>query len=110
MRAGQLRHRLEVQRVTATVLDEHGEPTHSWSTEATIWGAVEPTGGDERLQAAQLDPEVTHKIRIRARITVTPAYRVLYDDRTFEVLSVIEVGERMREQWLMCKERVGAEA
>lgn len=105
MRAGQLRHRVTIQQFTQTQ-NEYGEIVEGWTTFATVWAAVEPLRGREFWDAQQLNAEVTARIRLRYLSGVGPTMRVVYDGRTFEVDSVIDVDERHRELQLMCKEVV----
>ena len=48
MRAGRLRHRLNLQESTET-RNAHGEAIITWATSYTVWGAVEPLSGSEAV-------------------------------------------------------------
>ncbi len=105
MEAGKLRHRVVIQENTPT-RDSYGDEVDSWSTWATVWGAVEPLTGREAFSAGanQRLAEVTHRIRIRYRSGVLPTMRVTWRSRTFNIQSVIEPETRDREIQLMCEE------
>ena len=96
MRAGALRHRVEVQSVTHTV-DSGGGAADTWATDTngTCWMSIEPQDGSEFIEAGAVTSRVTHKMQTRYRsdVTVTPAKRLLFGTRTFNVLSVIKPGE-----------------
>lgn len=64
MRAGNLRHRLNLLR-PVTAQNSYGEETVTWSTDKTVWGAVWPLRGNEFFQAQQIKSNLTHKCRIR---------------------------------------------
>jgi SPP1 family predicted phage head-tail adaptor len=93
MRAGPLRHRIEIQ-TRATTLNAAGEPTGTWSTYAEAWAAIWPIRGLEYFSARQEQDAVTHKVRIRYLSGVTPEMRVKFGTRYFDIASVINTDER----------------
>lgn len=106
MQAGRLRHRIAIQSASES-LDDFGSTTKVWSTDTTVWGHVEPLSGQEKFEAQQVVGEVTHKITTRYYSSgITPDMRLVYDSRTFEILSVIDVREHNRAMELLCKEMV----
>ena len=105
MYAGKLRHRLTVQTVTGAQ-DRYGEPSDTWADTRVVWAQVTPLTGDELIVARQVTPEVTHDIRMRYGVTVTPANRLLWGTRVFGILAVLNIEERNRELQLLCKELV----
>jgi len=106
MRIGTLRHKVEIQALTVTE-DAIGNQVEEWTKVADVWAAVEPLQGDEKLAAAYIQAETTHKVTIRYLAGITPANRLLFDGRTLEIESVRNLEERNRELVLMCKEKVG---
>lgn len=103
MKAGDLRQRITIQENTPTRNDS-GELIESWSTWATVWGAVEPLAGREYFNAHQVTSEVDTRMRIRYRDGVTPQMRVSSDGRIYQIHAVVRVEERQREIHLMCSE------
>lgn len=109
MRAGKLRHRLELQ-ANSQAVDAYGDPrpsrnnAASWTTEATVWGEVRPLVGREAVEASRVVAELTHWVFIRYRAGVTPQKRIKWGSRIFNILSVANVEERGRELQIMCKE------
>jgi len=101
---GEMRQRVALQ--TRTVTRVEGIPEESWTTVATVWAAVADLSGKEYFQAASMQSEVTTRIKIRYRKGITPSMRVLYGDRVFNILSVIDKDERHRVIELLCKEVV----
>ncbi len=104
MRAGRLRHRLEIQTVTET-LNTYGEPTKTWATDATRWGAIEPLTGRERFQANQVQAETTHTVRMRY-YALSAKQRIKHGSRYFYIENVINTDERNIETIAMVKEDV----
>ena len=103
MRAGSLRHRLTIQSVGST-LDDYGDLSNSWTTLATVWGAINPLSGREESIGEELKGVVTHLIKIRYKSGVTPNSRISFDSRTFQIESVKNWEERGVFMELLCKE------
>jgi len=105
VRAGQLRHRVEVQALTRTG-DGQGGATESWATVATVWGAVTPLAGREAFNMHQVEPTATHQIvmRYQSNPVVTAQHQIKFGTRTFRILSVLNTEERKREIVLTCEE------
>lgn len=105
MRAGRLRHRVELQTNTPTT-DAFGDPVPDWSTYATVWASVEPLEGAELVRFQQVQAETTTRVRLRHHSRLTPDDRIVHDSRTLQVLSVINRADRNIELELLCKEVV----
>ena len=105
IRAGQLRHQIELQSPT-DVEDGEGGVTQTWATFARRMAAIEPLRGRELIEARQVAANVTHQVRLRYEPGVTPRCRVLFGDRILNIDSVIDLEERHIELSLLCKEDV----
>lgn len=103
MKIGSLRHRVVLQKMTVTE-DALRQQTESWVDYAYVWAAIEPLSGREYFAARQESAEVTVRITIRYLKDVTPEMRVLFGNRVFEVVSVINPKEINETLILMCKE------
>ena len=104
---GEFAHSLAFQTATANQEVTYGSKSESWSTTATRRGSIEPLTGREFWQARQAQADVTHKIRVPYDSTIaalTPASRITYDSRTFNILSIVNVNERSRIIEIMAKE------
>lgn len=78
----------------------------TWSSLDRAWAEVKPLSGTELYKARQATAEVTHQITMRWRAGITPALRIFFNSRYFEILSAINVEERNRELQLLCKEHI----
>lgn len=110
IQAGKLNKRVIVQ-VNTPSQDGFGQPIPSWSTHDTIWAAIDPLVGAELVKAQQIAPEATVKITTRYRVDpntnvvdITPANRILWGTRIFEINAVIDPLEKNEELRLLCKE------
>lgn len=104
MRAGRLRHRIEIQQ-PVTVQDVYGEPLTTWERHALCWASAEPLRGQELFNARQTLAEVNVRFRLRYLAGVEPDMRVLFDGRTFDLVEIIDVDERHKELQLLAVER-----
>ena len=87
--------------------DYIGNQTETWAKVAETWAAIEPLKGDERWAAAYAQATTTHRVTMRPPgIEITPAHRIIFGSRIFEIESVINVEERNRELVLMCVEKI----
>lgn len=105
MKIGKLRHRAILQRKEITQ-DELKQQTETWVDFAYIWAAIQPLAGREYFSARQENAEVTTRITIRYLKDVKPDMRVMFNEKVYEILSVINQDERNISLVLMCKEAV----
>jgi len=103
MRAGRLRHRVELHSATTT-RNSYGEAVDTWASYASVWAGIEPLRSDEITNAQQVQAEITHKVIIRYNSSVAETHRVIYGTRTLEIVSIINMNEQNIYQELMCKE------
>jgi SPP1 family predicted phage head-tail adaptor len=104
MRAGLLRHRVEIlSKVVAR--NEFNEEVIAWTNVvARVWAAVEPLSGREFIEGRQVEADVSTRIRIRHRPGIRPEMRVAWGDRTYTIQAVLDHLDRSRELHLMCTE------
>jgi len=107
MRAGKLRHVVELQR-SATAIDSHGDAIATWSTIATVRACVWPLSGREFIAAQTQQAELTARIEIRARpdLALTPKDRVKWGTRLFDIRHIVDLGGRGVEWQLLVTERI----
>lgn len=87
-----MRHRLTVQEPVETQ-NETGEYDITWTTVGTVWGAIEPMKGRERLQADQIGAEMDTRIRIRwspLTETMNAKYRLVHQGVNYNIVSLAE--------------------
>jgi SPP1 family predicted phage head-tail adaptor len=106
LRAGKLRHRLTLQYKTET-RTATGDVSWTWTTDSTVWGAIEPIiGSREYLAASQTQNEIMVMIMIRYHATVAPDWRVLNDGKSYSIQGIQNEYERDRMMVLMCSQGV----
>ena len=95
MKAGSLRHRITLQQPTES-RDSFQEMVTTWTDVATVPAAIDWGSGRRFLEAKQLNAEVEGIVLIRYRSDIQPEWRIKYDDRYFEILSISNIQERDR--------------
>lgn len=100
--AGRLNKRIIIQRKTGSA-SSMTEP-ETLGTVKTVWACLEPLQGKAYFEANRQNSEVTIKITIRYLQGITPDMQILFGTRIFEIISIINVGERNCEMQLMCRE------
>jgi SPP1 family predicted phage head-tail adaptor len=99
MKIGRKRHRVTIERATSAQTAT-GAMGKTWTSRGQVWAEITPQRGDEASEQMQLSASVVHTIRLRrtgAAVGLTPADRITYQGRTFELTSVADIGERNRE-------------
>ena len=96
MRAGELRHRVEIQRASSAPQDSYGQPIPVLATIATVWAAIRPLTARELLAAQQVQAEVSHKITIRYT-DIKHTDKMKFGTRLFSVVGIRNLDERKEE-------------
>jgi SPP1 family predicted phage head-tail adaptor len=101
---GQMRHRVTLQ-YPAKVPDGQGGTTDTWTDTATVWAGIFPMSGNEVIRAKQAQTQITLKVRIWYRTDVTPAWRVVFGNRVFDIDTIINREEKNVVLELLCSEK-----
>ena len=112
---GKMRHRIAIQS-RSDVKDDNGGQIGTWSTDGTVWAAVQTLTGRKLEQARQIDAEATVEIRTRycadgasggyGQITVDN--QLLFGTRILEPVYVVNEDEMNICLRVICKEKRGA--
>lgn len=109
MRAGRLRHRIEIQQLmSATTASGMSAGEQIWSDESLmkIWAGIEPLRGTQFVAMKGVQADITHRVILRYTSEITPKHRIKYRDRIFEIDSIINPDERKILLELMCREKI----
>lgn len=88
---GDLRHRCELQKNTATTRDDRGHVTPTWTTLTRPWCKIMQLSAIEAENARQISPEATHRIFARHNNSFVPGNRIKFGDRLFYIGAVDDV-------------------
>lgn len=106
---GKMRHRITFQRFDGQ-RDDYGDPLEGeeehWTDAASVWAEIKPVSGREFYAAQQSQSEMTHKVSCRYRSGLDTAMRIVYRDRVFKIVSIIDWEERHESLLVMCKELI----
>lgn len=97
MRAGRLRHPVNIERPDPENRTATGAAEPSWSLVAQTYAAIEPIKGREYFEAGRVNEETTHLIVLRYLPGLTSDMRVNWNGRLFDLQAVINKDERNRE-------------
>jgi len=103
MRAGALRHLVQVQYPTTT-RDANGGVTQTWTLLATRWAEIKDLGHErEGTTGDRQRADATHEMTIRHLSSLSPRHRVVYNGMTFNIVSEINDDLRNRMQKVLLK-------
>ena len=81
-----------------------GGMTQTWATVATVFAAIWPVSAVERIRSGSPTMTTTHRIQIRHYAGLSPAWRVKFGTRYFNIVSVIDKDEKGVQIDLLCEE------
>lgn len=99
IRISRLRHRIELQTNTP-VQTTDGSNVDDWTTVAKVWAEFLESRGREYLAAQEAHSELSAKFIIRYRPDVRPEWRIVFQERTFNIVNVADLKGRRRKQEL----------
>ena len=90
----------------ALLVDEDGQPIARKITlkDYSVAALVSPMSGREYEESQKLRAETTYKISTRFFRGIKPEYRILYDNREFDIVSVLDLGGRHEELQIVAVE------
>jgi len=108
LRAGVLNRRVSLQQRSA-LQDTFGGQQLVWTEIKQIYALIEPLGGNERAAAQSIFTDVSHRVTVRydyllANPRTVAAYRLVYNNRIFDIKGSLNVEEGNRLIELMANE------
>jgi SPP1 family predicted phage head-tail adaptor len=107
LEVGRLDRRVTIQALTETS-DGTGGQDRAWSDIATVYASIEPGSGREFMAAQQVQPELSHIVRIHFRTGLTSKHKLKYAPngvaRSFSIHAVIDPHEENEQLVLLCAE------
>jgi SPP1 family predicted phage head-tail adaptor len=107
LEVGLLDRRVTIQALTETS-DGTGGQDRAWSDIATVYASIEPGSGREFMAAQQVQPELSHIVRIHFRTGLTSKHKLKYAPngvaRSFSIHAVIDPHEENEQLVLLCAE------
>lgn len=103
LRAGRLRHCVDIQSKTET-RDALGGFIEAWTTTDTRFASVEPIKAKEVLRGDQIDSRITHKIIMRYYDGLEASQRFRFGQRIFNIFSILNIDERNHQMEVLVTE------
>jgi SPP1 family predicted phage head-tail adaptor len=110
MRTGTLRHLVTVDQPIETQ-DATGDPVRSWASLGSFWASIEPLRGHEFVAGGAIRAEMDTRIRVRwskALDGLNERYRINFQDKIYNIVSVAHIGLQHREVEIMAKSGITA--
>lgn len=85
LKAGRLRHRIELQMQHRSQDSTTGEIKVTWQTQAKVWAAIEPLSVREFISSQSKQSEVTARILIRYRPDIDASWRIVHRDKIYNI-------------------------
>ena len=91
----------------AILTKQNGQPiAHKLAlSEYSVAAFVTPTTGREYEESQKIRAETTYKISTRYFRGINSTHRILYNNREFEIVSVLDLNERHEELQIIAAER-----
>jgi SPP1 family predicted phage head-tail adaptor len=87
MKAGELRHRVQIQR-RQVAYDARGHEKESFETVGSVAAKVEELSGRELERARQIVPEASFSVTLR-QVDIKTSDRLLFKDRVLQIASAV---------------------
>lgn len=89
LRAGRLRHRVEIQSRASSQNTTTGVVTPAWSTFDTVWADIKPAAAQDFVSADVQTSKIAARIVIRYLAGVLPSMRVVHGSRVYQIEGVL---------------------
>lgn len=86
------------------VSDGAGGFTTTWLSVGSVSAAVWPISATEIIKNDKNSMDITHRVRIRYRKGIKPFWRISYQDRYLNIISIINPDESNEMLDILCKE------
>jgi SPP1 family predicted phage head-tail adaptor len=105
MRAGLLRHPVDIVLPKQGARDAYNVPTDVADVVGQAWARIEQLSGEEYLAAQQIQAGITTKVTVRFEGEITTRHRLRRKDGTeLEVVAPLDESGRGIMRVLMCRE------
>jgi SPP1 family predicted phage head-tail adaptor len=104
VRAGQLRHRINILNPILAQDTDGGVNVRNNQIVATVWASVDAISGAEKFAAHEFESQVNYKVVIRWLDGIKQRMRIQWGDRLLLVESVLNPDGRKRMLLLYCLE------
>lgn len=98
---GKLNQSITIQSYSETD-SGNGGVTRGYSTYATTWAEVKPTGGAESQQNSEKVANIVCQFTFRqGSLSINETMRIVWRGKTFNITSIDEGGYMLNEHWIV---------
>ena len=105
MRVGSLKYKIIFQEQTQTK-SSVGQPKNTWNDILTTWASIQTISGKEQFLSNQNFQTLSHKLRVRYSKLINSKQRILFGNRIFKILAVLNIYEKNKEFEILVEEVV----
>lgn len=105
IRAGKLRHKVEIQEKIVS-RDSMGGEEITWVPFIYCRCQISPLSGREYFAAQQVQSTVSHKMQMRYQPGIKPTHRIQWGERVFDINASLNKDERNVELIIFCTEAI----
>lgn len=102
--AGRLRNRIDIVELLPVQDSTGGQSLSAVMIYSNVWASIEALSGTEKFAAHEFVSLVSHQIVIRYQTGINSGMQVWFNDRTFQIESVLNPDERTKMLILLCIE------
>jgi len=103
MKAGELKDRIELQAPIKSQ-NSFGEWVETFTTQATVWGAIRPLSGTLLFQSLQANSDISGEVEIRYRTDIQATWRLKIGNRILRIVTIINPENRNEKLWIKYSE------
>ena len=107
MQSGKRNRRCIIER-RSDLQNATGEVISTWVEYAKRWSFIRPLSGTEVVQAKQVGASTTHELTMLYCDGLNPDMRIRYGERIFNIKSIVNAGDRNKEQIVQAEESLNA--
>lgn len=105
---GKLNKRLKFNKLTDSV-DSMGQSKKQLAEICEVWGSLYPIRGNEFYELQKIQSKITHKAYIRYRAEIDSNCFIQYEDKIYNIESVLDVDLEHKMLEIMCSEHTNKE-
>ncbi len=104
IRAGSLKHRIYIM-TNKELLNEYGEVINKWKVSNSTRASIAPYTGNETFSSS-VKNTVSHKIIINGKIKITPDNQIVFNNRVFKIIYILNWNETNTEKLILAIEKI----
>lgn len=105
MNAGNLRHRITLEKPKRTINDVGESIIEKWETVTDTWAEVRPLRAWEVERARTIQMSISHRVSLRYMAALSPDWRINWSGVILNISGIVNVDGRNTELELTCEQQ-----